>query len=227
MQIANASQTGDRNTGFNYSPITAAPARDPLDRFGAIKAYAAGQEIFGEMEPADAYFKVLSGAVRIYSILDDGRRQIVDFILPGQIFGYTFADEHSNSAEAICDVSVVRYERHEIDRNMDGHPELSRRILAITSMGFDLAQKRVVTLGCKNAVERLASFLLMMAEYSAEDVPHALPMSRHDIADYLGLTTETVSRLFTKFRRDELIRLTDTRSFEIIDHNALEYLTGR
>jgi CRP/FNR family transcriptional regulator len=204
------------------------PLDTGLDSCAMKQTFKRGEVIFHEGDPASAHFKVVTGAVRIFNILADGRRHVIDFMLEGQTFGFTIYSAHGFCAEAITDCVVSRFERSAIDRLTRELPSLNLCIVAMASRSLDLAQRRMVTLGCKRAPEKLASFLLMMADQGAmlgrEETSVALPMPRNDIADYLGLTIETVSRLFTRFRKDGLLELTDSRHFRIVDWETLEDL---
>src|SRR5215472_10358236 len=160
---------------------------------GATMAYPRDTEIFGENEPADYLYKVVRGAVRTYKILTDGRRQVSGFYLPGDIFGLEFADEHTLSAEAISDAKVLVVKRSAVNALAGRDPSVAQQLFALTGHELHRVQDRILLL-IKNARERVASFLLEMAERAAHSDTIDLPMSRQDIADYLGLTIETVSR---------------------------------
>jgi CRP/FNR family nitrogen fixation transcriptional regulator len=163
---------------------------------GATMTYPRDTEIFGENEPADYLYKVLSGAARTYKILSDGRRQVGGFYLPGDIFGLEFADEHTLSAEAISDAKVLVVKRSALNALAGRDPSVAQQLFALTGRELHRVQDRILLL-IKNARERVASFLLEMAERASENNAIELPMSRQDIADYLGLTIETVSRTLT------------------------------
>src|SRR6516225_2418525 len=163
---------------------------------GATMAYPRDTEIFGENEPADYLYKVVSGSVRTYRILSDGRRQVGGFYLPGDIFGLEFAEEHTLSAEAVSDAKVLVVKRSALTTLAGRDPSVAQQLFALTGRELHRVQDRTLLL-IKNARERVASFLLEMAERASENNTIELPMSRQDIADYLGLTIETVSRTLT------------------------------
>jgi len=163
---------------------------------GVTMVYPRDTEIFGENEPADYLYKVLSGTVRTYKILSDGRRQVGGFYLPGDIFGLEFADEHTLSAEAISDAKVLVIKRSALTALAARDPSIAQQLFALTGRELHRVQDRTLLL-IKNARERVASFLLEMAGRASENNTIELPMSRQDIADYLGLTIETVSRTLT------------------------------
>ena len=173
---------------------------------GATMAYPRDTEIFGENEPADYLYKVLSGTVRTYKILSDGRRQVGGFYLPGDIFGLEFADEHTLSAEAISDAKVLVVKSSALSALAARDPSVAQQLFALTGRELHRVQDRILLL-IKNARERVASFLLEMAERASENNTIELPMSRQDIADYLGLTIETVSRTLTSLETASAIEV--------------------
>ncbi len=173
--------------------VNADPLGQSMQLMGAMMTYSRDSEIFGENEPADYLYKVISGSVRTYKILSDGRRQIGRFYLPGDIFGLEFAEEHTLSAEAISDAKVLVVKRSALNTLAGRDSSVAQQLFALTGCELHHAQDRILLL-IKDARERVASFLLEMAERAAQSNTIDLPMSRQDIADYLGLTIETVSR---------------------------------
>ena len=173
---------------------------------GATMAYPPNSEIFGENEPADYLYKVLSGTVRTYKILSDGRRQVGGFYLPGDIFGLEFADEHTLSAEAVSDTKVLVVKRSALSALAGRDPSVAQQLFALTGRELHRVQDRTLLL-IKNARERVASFLLEMADRASKNNTIELPMSRQDIADYLGLTIETVSRTLTSLETASAIEV--------------------
>jgi CRP/FNR family nitrogen fixation transcriptional regulator len=192
---------------------------------GTAMTFARGAEVYGEGEPADYFFKVESGAVRTYKVLADGRRQIGGFYLPGDIFGLETGEEHAFSAEAItkCKVKVVRQgalvERARIDQ------EVAFQLWVLTGMELRRLQDHLLLL-IKNAPERVATFLLTMAERACAGDSVELPMSRRDIADHLGLTIETVSRSLTQIEKTGAIEFLSPRRFVLRDRSALNRLNA-
>jgi CRP/FNR family nitrogen fixation transcriptional regulator len=156
--------------------------------------YARGAEIFGEAEPAEYVFQVVEGAVRSYKLLSDGRRQIGAFHLVGDIFGLENGAVHRFTAEAIVDTAVRLAKRRSLEHVAEADALVARDLLNMTTNNLQHAENHMLLLGRKTSLERVAAFLLEMdGRLSAAGVM-ALPMSRRDIADYLGLTLETVSR---------------------------------
>jgi CRP/FNR family nitrogen fixation transcriptional regulator len=175
------------------------------------------EEIFGEGEDADFVYMVVSGAARGFRILSDGRRQIIGFHLPGDIFGMESRGEHRSSAEAIIDSEIALVRRSVIDRAAEADVATARRLWALTATDLDRLRDHMLLLGRKCAAERVGSFLLEMAQRAPAEHGTQLPMPRSDIADYLGLTIETVSRTLTQLERDRSISIPSSR--RIVLHN--------
>ena len=178
---------------------------------GVTMTVPAGGTIVIEGDPINHYYRMVSGTVRLYKAVTDGRRQIIDFLGAKECFGLTGLAAHAYSAEAITDVVMIRYPKQRLEAAIDGQPEIGRQLFHLACTELDQAQRRMLLLGRKNADERLASFLLDLKDRQLGDTIQ-LSMSRQDIADYLGLTIETVSRLFTRFKRGGLIGLPDRHS---------------
>jgi CRP/FNR family nitrogen fixation transcriptional regulator len=176
---------------------------------GVTMAYPPSSEIFGENEPADYLYKVVSGSVRTYKILSDGRRQVGGFYLPGDIFGLEFADEHTLSADAITDCKVLVVKRSALNALAGRDASVAQQLFALTGRELRRFQDRILLL-IKSARERVASFLLEMAERASGNIIE-LPMSRQDIADYLGLSLETVSRTLTSLETAAAIEVSTSR----------------
>ena len=197
---------------------------DPLGQsmhlMGAMMSYPRNTEIFGENEPADYLYKVVSGSVRTYKILNDGRRQVGGFYLPGDIFGLEFAEEHSLSAEAITDAKVLVVKRSALNALAGRDASVAQQLFALTGRELHRVQDRILLL-IKSAQERVAGFLLEMAERAAQKNIIDLPMSRQDIADYLGLTIETVSRTLTSLETAAAIEVSTSRRIVLRNRAAL------
>jgi CRP-like cAMP-binding protein len=186
---------------------------------GATMAYPRDSEIFGEDEPAEYLYKVVSGNVRTYKILKDGRRQVGGFYSPGDIFGLEFADEHSLSAEAITDCKVLVVKRAALNTLAGRDASVARQLFALTGRELLRFQDRILLL-IKSAQERVATFLLEMARHASGNVVE-LPMSRQDIADYLGLTIETVSRTLSALETAAVIEVATSRRIVLRNRAAL------
>jgi CRP/FNR family transcriptional regulator, nitrogen fixation regulation protein len=196
-----------------------------MQMMGAVMSFSRNSEIFGDNEPAEYVYRVISGSVRTYKILNDGRRQIGGFYLPGDIFGLEFADEHVFSAEAVSDAKVVVMKRSTIAALADHDAAIGRELFALTSRELRRVQDHVLLL-VKSAQERVASFLLEMAERASAGNTVELPMSRQDIADYLGLTIETVSRTLTSLESAAAIAVPTSRRIVLRNRAALLRLNG-
>jgi CRP/FNR family transcriptional regulator, nitrogen fixation regulation protein len=192
---------------------------------GTAMSFPRNTEIFGENEPADYIYQVISGSVRTYKILNDGRRQVGGFYLPGDIFGLEFADEHTFSAEAIADTKAILVKHSALTALAARNATISRELLAITGGELRRVQDHVLLL-VKSAQERVASFLLEMAERARAGNTVELPMSRQDIADYLGLTIETVSRTLTGLESAAAIEVPTSRRIVLRNRAALSQLNG-
>ena len=204
--------------------VGADPLGQSMNLMGATMVYPRNTEIFGENEPADYLYKVVSGSVRTYKILSDGRRQVGGFYLPGDLFGLEFADEHTLSAEAISDAKVLVVKRSALTA-LAGHDALvAQQLFNLTGRELCRVQDRILLL-VKSAQERVASFLLEMAErVSGNSID--LPMSRQDIADYLGLTIETVSRTLTSLECAAAIEVPTSRRIVLRNRLALSRMNG-
>jgi len=184
------------------------------------------QMVFYEGDPADYVYEVASGTVKLYKLLSDGRRQITGFFYPGDLIGVGLYDEHTHSAEAVTEVHLRKYSRTRLQEAMSQNPVIGRQIFGLAADELAAAQEQLLLLGRKSPVEKVASFLLKLSERNCDrgeaPTPIYLPMARSDIADYLGLTTETVSRTFSRLRRERAIRLLENHLVELLDMDRLE-----
>ena len=192
---------------------------------GTSMSFARNAEIYGENEPAEYLYKLVSGSVRTSKILNDGRRQIGAFYLPGDIFGFDIGSEHALSAEAISDAMVIVVKRSAIEALAARDSEVARQLWAMTSRELHRMQEHILLL-IKTAQERVAGFLLEMAARIKSVNGVELPMSRQDIADYLGLTIETVSRTLTTLENSAAIALPSSRRIVLRDRAALRRLNA-
>jgi CRP/FNR family nitrogen fixation transcriptional regulator len=220
----NAGTGSARNVNSGHLGPTAAvnSIADTISLMGACMTFERGAEVFAEEEPAEYVYKVVSGAVRLSKLMSDGRRQIGAFYLPGDIFGLDAEEIHSFSAETIADsqISLVKRSALLAEAMRDG--DLARQLWVQTVGQVRLAQSHMLLLGRKNAQERIATFLLDMSARLRSAGQVELPMSRQDIADYLGLTIETVSRTLTQLERDRVISMPVSRRILLRDRRALD-----
>ena len=182
--------------------------------------YSRNTEIFGEAEPADYIYQVIEGAVRSHKLLSDGRRQIGAFHLPGDIFGLENGDLHRFTAEAIVHTTVRIVKRLGLEGAVNCDPAMVQSLLTMTTDNLQHVENHMLLLGRKNSREKVAAFLLEMhGRLAAADVM-ALPMSRRDIADYLGLSLETVSRELSELHRKGYLRFLNGMQRQIVILNA-------
>jgi CRP-like cAMP-binding protein len=192
---------------------------------GAPMSFGRNAEIYGEGEPADYLYKIVSGAVRTSKILADGRRQIGSFYVPGDIFGLEAGDEHTFSGEAIVETKVLVIKRSALVGRAARDNDLARQLWALTGCELARVQGHVLLL-IKTAQERVAGFLLEMADRAPTGDAIELSMSRQDIADYLGLTIETVSRTLSGLENAATIALPSSRLVVLRNRAALRQMNA-
>jgi CRP/FNR family nitrogen fixation transcriptional regulator len=188
---------------------------------GTRMHFRRNEEIFGEGERAEYLYRVVSGAVRIMRFSSDGRRQILGFHLPGEVFGIELGDKYSLTAEALEATEVVMVRHSLLERAAAEDPRAARCWLEYASRTLTDARDHALILGRKGAGERLAAFLLDLSKRLLRGQELDLPMSRADIADYLGLTIETVSRTFTEMERQHTIGLPSSRHVVMRNRSSL------
>lgn len=188
----------------------------------------ANQPIFDEGETANSVYNVTAGCVKIYKLLPDGRRQVTGFLFGGDFLGLANQETYAFSAEAVTPAMLCRFPRGKLEAAMERFPQLERRLLGVASHELAVAQEQMLLLGRKTAKERIASFLISLSRGAERrgqgGNPVRVPMTRADIGDYLGLTTETVSRAFTQLKGQELIALPSQGMVHILDRSALNQL---
>lgn len=192
---------------------------------GARMSFPKNAEIYGEGEPADYLYQVVSGTVRTSTFMADGRRQIGGFYRPGDIFGLEMDDEHALSAEAASDVTVLVVRRSAVLALAERDGDVARQLWGATARELTRAQRRMLLL-IKSAQERVVGFLLEMAAQNPGADAFELPMTRQDIADYLGLTIETVSRTLTALQGTAMIELTSSRRILLRNRIALQDMSA-
>lgn len=193
---------------------------------GACMRFARDEEIFGEGEAAEYVYQVISGAVRTYRILRDGRRQIDEFHFAGDYFGIEVGETHRITAEAMADASVRMIRRGALSDLAAQRGDAARALLRLTAEGLQRCQDHVLMLGRRSAVERVIGLLLDIAVRTRAESELDVPMSRQDMADYLGLTIETVSRTLTSLQDEGLIALPTVRHVVLKDRRALERMVA-
>jgi CRP/FNR family transcriptional regulator, nitrogen fixation regulation protein len=196
-----------------------------LELMGSQMTFGPNEEIFGENEPAERVYKVTKGAVRTYKILCDGRRQIGAFYFPGDIFGLEIGKEHQFSAEAIDKVTVLVIRSGAVVSLAERDSKAARELWAFTARELHRVREHMMLM-VKSAHQRVACFLLEMSERLSDGEAIKLPMSRQDIADYLGLTIETVSRTLTQLVSDRTIGLPSSRRIVLRNRSVLHELNS-
>jgi CRP/FNR family nitrogen fixation transcriptional regulator len=202
------------------------PVAMALQSIGTVLKFKRNAAVFNEGDPARHVYKVISGAIRTCRVLMDGRRQIADFTLPGDFFGLDWQGEHGFTAEAIADAVVVSYPRSQLELIAETQVAVQKLLMSLLCKGLSATQNHVVMLGRQTAQERLAWFLLSIMGRSDDDTNLELPMSRLDIADYLGLTIETVSRGISQFKRRRLITVSGSHKVALNNVAALEAIAS-
>ncbi|SFP21905.1 CRP/FNR family transcriptional regulator, nitrogen fixation regulation protein [Bradyrhizobium sp. Ghvi] len=187
--------------------------------------YKKGTEIYGEKESADYVYQVKSGAVRSYKLLSDGRRQIGAFHLVGDIFGLENGASHRFTAEAIVETTVRLIRRESLETVAESDAMVAKNLLCMTTINLQHAEDHMLLLGRKTSLERVAAFLLEMDKRIAASAVMALPMSRRDIADYLGLTLETVSRALSRLHELGIIGFLGNTQRQIVLLNRQQLAT--
>lgn len=216
------------NTVVIGNKVTPPAATDP---FAAITGHASlvaseftyhkDEEIYGEDEPAEYVYQVVTGAVRSYKLLSDGRRQIGTFHLPGDVFGLESGAMHRLATEAIIDTTVRLVKRKSLEQAAEVDVKVARKLWTMTAGELRHAEDHMLLLGRKTAMERVATFLLEMDRRLAVAGMMALPMCRRDIGDYLGLTLETVSRALSQLHAQGVLGFSGARQIVLRNRQQL------
>jgi len=205
-----------------------------LSRAANRKEFAAGTELVGDSEEIHNYSNVLSGVVKLTKTMIDGREQIVGLQFAPDFLGRPFHKESHVSAEAASTVNLCTFPKSSIEKMLKESADLKQRMLEQTLTELDEAREWMLTLGRKTAAEKVASFVLMIARHidpevelnESKEVSFDLPLTRADMADYLGLTIETVSRQLTKLRKAGVVEIEHNRHFIIPDMRRLDRYSG-
>ena len=218
--------------GCPIRPITICRSLRPdvladMRRLSSMQRLRAGQPVFHEGDPARRVFMLTLGSLKIYTLLGDGRRQVTGFMFPGDFLGISVEGEYAFTIEALQQSELWWFSREAFDSFIETHPSIKRELYRMAAHELAAAQRQIVLLGRKNAAERLASFfleLLKREQTIAGSMAQSfdLPMSRLDIADYLGLTKETVSRMLAELRGRGLIRLERQNRVEVLERERLK-----
>lgn len=207
-----------------------APTLAGMRALGTMQRLQPEQAAFHEGDPAKRVFMVTQGALKLYALLADGRRQVTGFMFPGDFLGVSVDEEYAFTVEALETSELWWFSREAFERFLAEHPQVERELYRLAAHELAEAQRQMVLLGRKAAHERLASFFLSLLQRAerVSETPESsfnLPMSRIDIADYLGLTKETVSRMIAHLRGRGLIRLETQNRVEVLDRDGLRAMS--
>jgi len=197
---------------------------DTFRRLGCSIDLCDGQSLFHQGDAATRVFTVTLGMLKSFRILADGRRQVTGFHLPGDFVGTSVDQEHQFAVEAVGKSRVCAFPVNRFDGFIEEHQPMQRELYIAATRELVQAQQQMVLLGRKTAMERVASFLVLLSDRLGHGSVVELPMRRSDIADYLGLTKETVSRVVSELKRSRMIRLRAIERTEILDRTRLDSL---
>lgn len=201
-----------------------------LEAMARPVCYGQRQQMFAQDEPSDSVYNLTSGSVRLYRLLPDGRRQVVGFAIPGDFLGLSMSERTVYGAEALTAVTACKFNREAFAALVDERPHLLRRLYDLASHELSLAQEQMVIIGRRTAEERVVCFLIGLrkrwAQFNHNSVTVPLPMTRQDIADFLGLTIETVSRAVSKLAREKAL-LVVPDGVRLLDLERLEKIAAR
>jgi CRP/FNR family nitrogen fixation transcriptional regulator len=197
-----------------------------LQRIGTKARFLRNETIFSQDSPAVSTYKVVSGVVRLCKYMSGGRRHIVQFFFPGDFFSVTEFNEQSFTAEALTDIVLTCYPHEQLAALGEAKPSIRRRFLTLLSQRLAEMEIHLTVLGRQTAKERVISFLLSLAERIGMDEDRLVdvPMNRQEIAEYLGLTNETVCRVVSELKRADLIETPNHRQFILKDPDSLQAL---
>jgi CRP/FNR family nitrogen fixation transcriptional regulator len=213
-------------SSMSWAVSSAAEKQDGLDLSGVVLRFAPERQIYAEGDEARSFYKVVSGVVRTCRFLSDGRRQIDAFHMTGEVFGFEPGTEHRLSAEAVSDCTVIAYRRRGLEAMISQDEKLSRWFFSHAMTCLAVTREHSLLLGRASAAQKISAFLMEAAEREGGDDVVDLAMSRQDIADYLGLTIETVSRTLSQFEREGTIALPSARRVELRDRRTLRALNA-
>ena len=213
-----------------------------LNAIAVRRKFTAGQTVQWQDEEVSALGNILSGVLKLTQTMEDGRQQIVGLLFPSDFLGRTFSDHATSNVEAASDVEICTFPRARFEELLQRYPDLESRLLAHTLDELDAAREWMLLLGRKSATEKVATFLQHLARRhdlvgcgharadggagSDGPVRFELPMTRADMADYLGLTIETVSRQITKLKKAGIINVTNNRLITVLKESALKQASG-
>lgn len=204
---------------------------DSLDRSRRLIQFDRRHTIVSEGAPALSFFSIVSGVVKLYRSLPDGRTQIIGFRFPGDFFAISDTETYTTTAEALTFVEACRFSKSRLTRIMQSFPQVQAKIFELCHHYLSASEDHIILLGRKTAKEKVASFLLRYGEQFGRDTIQknhhiCMPMTRVEIADFLGLTTETVSRILTSLARDSAIAIGLPHSIRLLNLDLLRQISG-
>ena len=226
VSLAVAAKHAAHPAGFAPLPWTMPEDRDAFELTGVAMNFAADRQIYAEGDEARCFYKVVSGTVRTCRFLSDGRRQIDAFHMAGEVFGFEAGADHRMSAEAVTECTLIAYRRRGLEQMVAQDDRLGRWFFSHAMTCMALAREHSLLLGRGSAAQKISAFLLEIADRETSDTIVDLAMSRQDIADYLGLTIETVSRTLSHLERDGVIALPSARRVMLKDRRMLKALNS-
>jgi CRP/FNR family nitrogen fixation transcriptional regulator len=213
------------------SLLSASPAPIPDRLFlnaapqnAASIRFEADEEIYAEGDAASSFYRLERGVVRMCKFLGDGRRQIDAFYTAGDVFGFEAGDTYEYCAEAVTDCSLIRYRRNGLERMIANDDAMALSLFSYAMQCLQRSRAHALLLGRCSATRKLAAFLSEMIAAAPGEATIELAMTRLDIADYLGLTIETVSRTLSQFERDGIIAMATSRRISLKNRTALQRL---
>ena len=225
MLVQTVSRTTTRSTA---AAVVARTPKDlsaaALQSIGSVCQFGRNQTIFSDGDIATYSYKVVTGAVRLVKLMPDGRRHIAGFRLTGDLFGIEWTNEYNLSAEAVSDVTAVRYAQSHLERLGEERADVRKQITDRLRNDLHDAHEHLISLGCQSAKERVASFLQLLARRieATEGVVVDLPMGRQDIADYLGVTIETVCRTLSDLKEAQVIQIPNRHQIVVVSETKLD-----
>lgn len=227
VSIAVAAKPGNvvPSTVYSSIPQLEPEARPGFELSGVVTHFAPDRQLYAEGDDARSFYKVVSGVMRTCRFLSDGRRQIDAFHMEGDVFGFEAGPDHRMSAEAVSDCTVIAYRRRGLESMLFHDERLGNWFFSHAMTSLALAREHSLLLSRSSAAQKIAAFLQEIATRNGNDSSVDLPMSRQDIADYLGLTIETVSRTLSQLERNGTIALATSRRVMLKDRQALRTLT--
>ena len=207
-----------------HMAVTADESLTALAAIGTVVHFHRNATIFSDGDDANYSYRITTGTVRLCKLMSDGRRQIAEFLSSGDFLGFEWLRTHAFTAEALTDVVAIRYARSRLNRLGEERNDVQRSLMSLLSRDLWAAQNHLIMLGRQSAKERVVSFLLALAERKGTENGGTVevPMGRQDIADYLGLTIETVCRTVSELKRMRLIAVPNRTQITLCNIEKLQ-----